>query len=780
MGKGLPQYERSLIQVPDAPQFQTPQLQEEIRSSQALSGALDKLSGYAFESAKRYVVSEAEKFTVANPITQEQLDEAQRTGKNPIQDSLTGGMVWNDAVKKLYAQQASTELTNSAYKHYESVLDRVRSGELTDSGQIQTELETPLKSWYGVLAQIDPEVASQFYTRRINDGNSYFKAGNKELKRIEQIDLDNLAEESFNGKIKQFRVDVENQDPTVAYQMYQANIAELNDSFKDSSRRATYINAFEKEFKLALYGKMSKDLQAQHGTEDEIMKAIRKKDLGVYEPVWNELLPSEQKEFTQFLRNDMAGMEAANRQTFATLKSQTDDHIKRLLDDQNAETLDPQYSFLQSAGSMLTGEYQLAHQQELQKIEMVRDIRRRFGNLSLAQFEVERSNILDGNVPVEFKDNPQAYMDYVDQYYDKMSTKKNKDLVAYSVDKYNGTLGNVDNLAIGNEVSLQQEFASQIGLVRSQADYIPGSSTMLTKAQTARLEAMLDSDVVGSAQRVQLATNIVNTFGNDAPAVFNAIAKKDPIFAQIGALSSEDPVSYRNTIDMILSGQNKMKTLGVKVDKFSRQTAIASKVASAFDIASNNVPNILAAADAYYIGAGHDVEIFKEDAYMESVRAVMGGYTDGRGNKFGGFAEMNDDIVAIHDNLSADEVPKYIQNADKNDFLQAIVNPNKTLVSEKGVEHSLVDLNQATLKRTGDSYMLLDANDNPFLDQSGNIIQIDLHILRDIYNNKQSFGKIDAKIKTGRYTETSDPRLRANVPDEELKFKPSKGTGRGR
>jgi len=746
MAKGLPQYERSLIQVPDAPQFQMPQLQEEIRSSQAMSSALDKLSGYAFESAKRYVVSEAEKFTVANPITQEQLDEAQRTGGNPIQESLTGGMIWNDAVKKLYAQQAATELTNTAYKHYENVLNRVKAREITDAGQIQTELETPLKSWYGVLAQIDPEVASQFYTRRINDGNSYFRAGSKELKSQEQLDLDNLAEETFKGKVKQFRVDVENQDPTVAYQMYQANITELNDSFKDSSRRATYINAFEKEFKLSLYGKMSKDLQAQYGTEEAIMKAIRKKDLGVYEPVWNELLPSEQKEFQQYLHNDMAGVEALNKQTFSMLKSQTDDHIKRLLNDQNADNLTEQYGLLQSGSNMLSGEYGVKYQQELEKVEMVRDIRRRYGNLSLSEFEVAKSVILDGNVPAEFKNNPQQYMDYVQDYYDKTFTKKSKDLVSYAVDKYNGTLGNVDNLAIGNEVSLQQEFASQLGLVRSQQDYIPGSTNVLTKTQVSRLEAMLESDVVGSAQRISLATNIVNTFGNDAPAVFNAIAKKDPIFAQLGAISSDDPVSTRATMNTILVGQNKMKTLGVKIDSYSRKTAIADKVASALDIAETNINNVLSAADAYYIGSGNPTKDITtrgiEDSYKEAVRAVMGGYTDGRGNRFGGFTEMNDSIVSIHDNLSVDDVPKYIQRADKNDLMQAMVNESKSLLSEKGVEHSLVDLNQATLKRTGDNYMLLDANDNPFLDQSGNIIQINLHILRDIYNNKQAFDKI--------------------------------------
>jgi len=758
MAKGLPQYQRSLIQVPDAPQVQMPNLQEEIRSSQAMSSALDRLSGYAFESAKRYVTSEAEKFTVANPITQEQLDEAQRTGKNPIADSLTGGMIWNDAVKKLYAQQAATELTNSAYKHYENVLQRVTNREITDAGQIQSELETPLKSWYGVLAQIDPEVASQFYTRRINDGNSYFKAGSKELKRQEQIDLDQLSEETFNGKVKQFRIDVENQDPTVAYQMYKANIAELTESFKDSSRSATYINQFEKEFRLSLYGKMSKDLQAQYGTEDRIMKAIRKNELGVYEPVWNELLPSEQKDFQAFLRNDMAGIEAENRKLFTMVKSSSDDYINRVLNDQNIDTLAGQYASLQTASSMFTGEYALAYQQELEKINMVRDIRNRFGNLSISQFEVERSKVNDGMIPFEFKDNPQAYMDYVNQYYDKMQTKRNKDLVAYEMDKRFGSLGNVDNLAIGDEFSLQREFSSQLSTVRSSSDYMPGKTVPLTKAQISRIESMLESDVVGRAQRVQLATNIVKAFGNDAPAVFDAIAKKDPIFAQIGALSSEDSTSYKNTINMIISGQDKMKTLGVKIDKFSRKSVIADKVASAFDIASNNVQNILSAADAYYIGAGHDIDRFQEDEYIKAVNAVMGGYTDNRGNKFGGFVEMNDDIVSIHDNLNADKVPKYVQNADKNDFLKAIVNPNKTLISEKGVEHSLVDLNQATLKRTGDSYMLLDANDQPFLDQSGNIIQIDLHILRDIYENKQRFGKIDVPLSEGSMKYSTEQR----------------------
>jgi len=93
------------------------------------------------------------------------------------------------------------------------------------------------------------------------------------------------------------------------------------------------------------------------------------------------------------------------------VKSSSDDYINRVLNDQNIDTLAGQYASLQTASSMFTGEYALAYQQELEKINMVRDIRNRFGNLSISQFEVERSKVNDGMIPFEFKDNPQAYMD---------------------------------------------------------------------------------------------------------------------------------------------------------------------------------------------------------------------------------------------------------------------------------------------------------------------------------------------------------------------------------
>mgnify|MGYP003659941968 FL=1 len=84
----LPQYERRAPLIADLPDLQTPQYGEQISRSKSIQGSLDVITKFAQSQAERQVLKQAAEYTVANPLTMEQLEAAKSSGVNPIEQAL--------------------------------------------------------------------------------------------------------------------------------------------------------------------------------------------------------------------------------------------------------------------------------------------------------------------------------------------------------------------------------------------------------------------------------------------------------------------------------------------------------------------------------------------------------------------------------------------------------------------------------------------------------------------------------------------------------------------
>ena len=783
----LPQYERQAPLMSGIDTIQTPNLQEQIRRSKSIQGGLDVITKYAAGQAERGVKEKAAQYTVANPLTAKQLEEAQASGVNPIEAALNGGMVWNDAVKKLYAKQASSELTNTAYKHYEDVYDRVKSGQLVDPAIIQQELETPLKAWSNVIAQIDPESANAFYQRRITDGNTYYKASLKELRGKEQTRQDVIAEETMYGLVKQFELDVQNQEPGVVFAKYIAGQKEANDLFANSPRQQQYKNEIEKQFTTALFRHLSAEFQGVYGSSEEVMEAMKNGELGKYSEIWDNLTPMQKDKLESVVNSDFSRVDTANKAKLKTLTDTGKDIQDAILNGDDPQNWMAEFNAYRTSAENISGSLKVAAEQDIANTSVIIDIAERFKYKSLPQIQQE-IDIMREN-PKMF---PKSVVEFAEKHYDKLEQQRNKDLAEFAVKRNQGSYGDV-NLFYGNDVQqLKASFSDQFGIVSSHPDYKSGATNLLTKTQTNELVSFLESDT-GKLQKAQVAANIVAAFGEEAISIFNEIAPKDPVFARIGALVMESP-DARPVIDKIMTGQALIdnKQVGSKL-KGARFSDMGVRVTTALEFAdSKNIDGVFAAADAYYVAMGGDTENnIDEKLYNQALVMVTGGMFDGSGNQYGGFAKINDDIVFIDTNIRADLVDDYISTAKYNDFTSARItnlteeqslqySDNIDIVDPQGIPYSETDLNRATLKQTTEGYVLSDENGNPFMDQNGRLYLFDLNTFQDIYNNKRIYGQTDAKVTRSRYTDKSDPRLKSNLPESEYKFKTKKGTGRGK
>jgi hypothetical protein len=783
----LPTYERQAVLMSGIDQIQAPNLNEQVRRSRSIQGGLDVISKFAQSQAEREVIKQAQQYTVANPLTAQQLEQAQTTGVNPIEAALNGGMVWNDALQKLYAQQASTELTNVAYKHYESVYDRVKSGELSDPAVIQQQLETPLKSWSGVIAQIDPQEANAFYQRRITDGNSYYKASLKEVRSKEQDRQDAIAEDTMYGIIKQFEVDVKNQEPGVVFAKYLNGQKEASALFQNSPRKQQYQNEIEKEFTTALFNHLSSEFQGVYGSSDEMMDAMQKGELGKYSEIWSNLTPTQKKSLESVVNSDFSRIDSANRSKLKVLTDQGKDIQTAILNGDDPANWKTEFNTYRTNANNISGSLNASAQQDIAMTEAVMNISEMFKYKSLPAIQQE-IDMMRENPDIY----PKAIVELAETHYSKLEQKRKGDLAEFAIMRNKGTAGNVD-LFYGNDPQqLKASFNEQFGLVSSHPDYKPGQTNLLTKVQTNDLVNFLSSDV-GKVQKAQVAYNIVSAFGEESISILNEIAPKDPVFARIGGLVLESP-DAQSVIDKIMTGQALIdnKQVGGKL-KSTRMSDTSLRVTKALEFADpKNLESVFAAADAYYVAMGGDTEnSIDTKLYDQALVMVTGGMFDGAGNQYGGFAKINDDVVFIDNNIRADLVDDYVSTAKYNDFTSSRItdltadqmmqySDNIDIVDPQGIPYSETDLNRATLKQTTDGYVLSDENGNPFADQNGRLYLFDINTLQEIYNNKRMYGQPDAKVTRSRYTETSDPRLRSNLPESELKIKPKKGTGRGK
>jgi hypothetical protein len=783
----LPTYEQKAPLMAGIDTFQTPNLQEQIRRSKSIEGSLDVISKFAAGQAEIGVKKKAAQYTVANPLTTKQLEEAQATGVNPIEAALNGGMVWNDAVQKLYAQQATSELTNSAYKHYEDVYERVKSGQLTDAAVIQQELETPLKSWSNVIAQIDPESANAFYQRRITDGNTYYKASLKELRGQEQVRQDALAEDTMYGLVKQFEMDVQNQEPGVVFAKYLNGQTEAGELFANSPRQQAYKNEIEKQFTTALFRHLSSEFQGVYGSSDEMMEAMKNGELGKYSEIWENLTPLQKNSLESTVSSDFSRIDTANKAKLKGLTDQGKDIQTAILNGDDPNNWRVEFNAYRNNADNISGSLRAAADQDIATTEAIVGVAERFKFKSLPQIQQEIDMMREN--PNLF---PKSIVEFAEKHYDKLEQQRKGDLAEFAIKRNQGSYGDV-SLFYGNDPQqLKASFGEQFGIISSHPDYKSGQTNLLTKAQTNDLVNFLASDT-GKVQKAQVAYNIVAAFGEESVSILNEIAPKDPVFARIGGLVMESP-DAKSVIDKIMTGQALIdnKQVGGKL-KSTRMSDTSLRVTTALEFADpKNIESVFAAADAYYVAMGGDTEnIIDTKLYDQALVMVTGGMLDGAGNQYGGFAKINDDVVFIDNNIRADLVDDYVSTAKYNDFTSSRItdltedqmmqySDNIDIVDPQGIPYSETDLNRATLKQTTDGYVLSDENGNPFADQNGRLYLFDINTLQEIYDNKRIHGRPDAKVTRSRYTETSDPRLRSNLPESELRIKPKKGTGRGK
>lgn len=184
----LPRYKEKGDLLVSPGTFTDAPIKESMVSNERLNKFLGQASEYFRNEAVDYATDQAIEYAIRNPITREQLTQAQQTGDNPINKYLQGGVVYNEALTKVLGQQIAGELNLELNKHQSNVLEQVRLGNIANDEQMLAKLKEPIQAQIEFFGNIDPELAQQYGANAARITQNYYLQGGKifEEKREQQ------------------------------------------------------------------------------------------------------------------------------------------------------------------------------------------------------------------------------------------------------------------------------------------------------------------------------------------------------------------------------------------------------------------------------------------------------------------------------------------------------------------------------------------------------------------------------------------------------------------
>jgi hypothetical protein len=185
MGK-LTQYQESGFQFSGMPQISTAPIQEALASNERVDRFLSQVGQTFAEKANVYASEQAVKDAITNPITKEQIDQARQTGGNPIEQFLTGGTTYNDAIKKVMGQQVAGELRLELDQMSSDILEQVRTGQITNQGQALQMLQEPISAHIEFLSGIDPVLAEGYGAQATASARNYLNQADTIIRNQEE------------------------------------------------------------------------------------------------------------------------------------------------------------------------------------------------------------------------------------------------------------------------------------------------------------------------------------------------------------------------------------------------------------------------------------------------------------------------------------------------------------------------------------------------------------------------------------------------------------------
>jgi hypothetical protein len=230
-----------------------------------------------------------------------------------------------------------------------------------------------------------------------------------------------------------------------------------------------------------------------------------------------------------------------------------------------------------------------------------------------------------------------------------------------------------------NKKAFTESLAARKNSATTAGKYYNMPARFFTDAESKQLKAIVEKST-DSKMLLELASNITNGFGADAPNAFSEISKENALFAHVGGITMfNGGVPTKGAADAI-DGYLLSKNKNIKLENFREKdkSSIISGYQKAFTgVGAETFNRVIETADNIYLKRTYDAnelnKSFSSSRYTEALNEAVGSLKV-NGKEYGGFDKYNGlDVV----------VPAYVKKGNFNSIIDYL-EKNENVLKKSG------------------------------------------------------------------------------------------------
>lgn len=303
----LPKYQQTGRTFADLPQFDFTNVREAFKASQSLTSALDRVTDFANKSAAKQAEAKAERFSIDNPLTLEQIQEAAKSGITPedLVAASGGGQIWQDTVKKLQGEQLRTQLEVLGKQALLDLQTQVDTNQITNMNDVRAKQEAIVNGLRKTLS-FSPDAVVRFDSTMGTVASSLYKEAQNKLVKDYKLSQQSLGIQNLDNSVRAYQALLNNADVADPAMLRDIEFALADQLERQSAEGGADFALKQKEdfVKKMQEVKISSLIKTSLSPEfaadmDVAVTKIRNGDFGKFTNIYNALPEDEKKKVRQ-------------------------------------------------------------------------------------------------------------------------------------------------------------------------------------------------------------------------------------------------------------------------------------------------------------------------------------------------------------------------------------------------------------------------------------------------------------------------------------------------
>lgn len=294
-----------------------------------------------------------------------------------------------------------------------------------------------------------------------------------------------------------------------------------------------------------------------------------------------------------------------------------------------------------------------------------------FTALKAEQKDIPISELKKYEIVKKFKADLQTDLDK-----DLLRTASERNIISLNNLNFNDAMINPSE---ENKKAFIESMAARKNSAAAAAKYYNLPSRFFTDAESKQLKAIVDK-TTDSKMLLNLASNIANGFGSDAPAAFSEISKENALFAHVGGITMFNGGTPTKGAADAIDGYLLSKNKNIKLENFREKdkSSIISGYQKAFTgVGVETFNRTIETADNIYLKRTYDAnelnKSFSSSRYQEAFNEAVGSLKV-NGKEYGGFDKYNGlDVI----------IPAYVKKGNFNSIIDYL-EKNENILKKSG------------------------------------------------------------------------------------------------